>query len=558
MSKTKVRTAHESRQAAEDRLATLRATAEAKAMEQTIALLESPQPVQVPWTEYPAFDQFGGWGAYDRPYYWTSIDDRTEGRYRPIYETDQDLRRIRADARRMQTSFPVAEGALESLTNYVILGYQYTAQAKVKGTEDSVKPLVSMVQKVMDKFLDRNNFINNIDRQIFQQSRSDGESFPTVYPDGEDVRLELVSPDYILQPLPDGERDLNRWRKQGHKLNYWWHGVHTQYSPVLKRDDVTRPLGYHAVFDRTGDQWDYLESNRVEHIKCNVGNEGRRGVTDFYIILSDLENEAKLRRNTAIGAAILAAIVEIRQYPPGTSKTTVERMTDDSATSTYQKYTQNGQRSTNNQNVAPGTVRHVPAGQEAMLGAMGTLRSPVYIEVDQFLLRIIGGRWRMPEYLISGDASNSNYASTLVAESPFVRYCESNQWMYGTHFYNIIWKALLLYHRIGAFGAISWKALCDAIDIKVDYKSPASRDQLAQAQTNQIMYDAGVLSKRTWQVDAGMDPDEESKQIAKEPAKPAPVIAAPFGQSGLPGERVSMPRLEAIAAGALKRLTEGK
>lgn len=553
MKKAELKQAEQRRQQAEHDLATMRATTEAKALQRSLSLLEAPQPVTVPWTEYPAFDAFGSLcPARERPYYWTNIDDRTEGRYRPIYETDQDLRMMRAESRRMQAMFPVAESALESLTDYVVLGYQFTVQPRVKGTENSTGQLVAQVQKVVDKFLDRTNFIDNLDREIFKQSRGDGESFPTLYIDDgckiPEVRLELTQPDYILAPLE--ERPLNNMLRMGHKLNYWYHGVHTTFSRILKREDVTRPHGYHAVFDRTGDQWDYLPEARVEHIKRNVGLDGRRGVSDFFSITPDLEREAKIRRNTAEGAAILAAIVEIRQYAEGTTKTAIESMAGGSVTSTYDRQVPSGSKSVISQQVTPGTVRHVPFGQTSMLGAMGTLRSPVYMEVCQFLLRIIGNRWHFPEFMSSGDASNNNLASSITATEPFERFCEANQYVYGQHYKNLIWKALRIYHAIGRFGGISWRQLCDAIDISFSCKSPAIRDPLQRAQANQIMHSARVMSTRSWQVDAGLDPDEEDAELKTEPP-PSPPVATPFGH-----QDAGAPKLESLAARALRSLAK--
>ena len=42
-------------------------------------------------------------------------------------------------------------------------------------------------------------------------------------------------------------------------------------------------------------------------------------------------------------------------------------------------------------------------------------------------LRAIGSALAMPEYMISGDSSNANYASTMVAEGPAVKTFEEMQ-----------------------------------------------------------------------------------------------------------------------------------
>ena len=554
---SKLKAAQQSRALAETQLATVRATVEAAALERSRALLEAPQPVQVPWSEHPAFDDWGMGHGYRPPYVWTGPDDRTEGRYRPLYENESDVRRMRAEARSLVELLPIAKGALQKLSDYVMGGgWEFVVQPKGRYKRDPLAlQMAAALQVTVDAFLEYNNFTGNLDREIHEQSRIDGNVFATLYPEQHHVRIELTDPGCVLQPRDSGP--LERMLRTSHKLNGWWHGVHTTFNAQLKRDDVGRPLGYHAVFDRTGEMWDYLPASRVEHIKRNVCSQGRVGVSDFVTTLDDFYNEAKVRRNTAVGAAILSAIVMIRQHAEGASRSSIEGMVTESATRAYQKPVQGGSRSTNVEDVRPGTIKDTPAGMTTTLGALGTLRSPVYIEVAQYLLRIIGAPWSMPEYLISGDASNANYASSLVSESPFVKYCEHEQVFYGGHFERLIWKALAIYAKNGAF-PYPWTELCARLQVSGEYTSPASRDKLQQSQANQLLNDAGVMSKRTWAADMGLDYDEERQQIALEPKpepEPQPMgFGSPFGV----GPMGRSPRLEALAERALARLLEAR
>lgn len=559
MAKSKTPTIKQRREAAENKVAELKAHVEAAALEQTVKLLESPQPVPVPWTDYPAFDQFSQWPtAYERPYIFSGPEDRTEGRYRPYYETPQDIRIMRASARRMQALFPVAEGALEALTNYVIgEGFEVTVQPKRKEDRDNegIKSLCAVVQKVVDRFLEYNDFTGNLDREIHTDARTDGDVFAALYPDERDVRIDLISPDFIVEPF--NSRPLENWLKLSHKLNHWWHGVHTVQCPRRKRDDVTRPLGYHAVYDNTGEQWDYLPSSRVEHIKLNVGSEARVGVSDFFIVQKDLEAEAKIRRNTAEGAAILAAIVMIREHAEGTSKRSIEQMVSENATGTVQRYGQGGSRTVNVQHTPPGTVKDTPAGMKTMFGPMGTLNQPIYLEVDKHLQRIIWQRWNAPDFM-TGDASAQNYATALVSEAPFVKARENDQRRYGRHFERLIWKALAIYRDCGALGDISMQRLYALCKLKMEYPEVASRDKGQQIEVARGLDELGIASKRTLAGEFGYDYDEQQAEIATQPKTPKPEpmgFGSPFGGPPRPfGES----KLEALTLAALKRLTERK
>ena len=561
---TKTKTPAQRRKEAEHRLVALTAEAESKAIEKTLTLLESPQPVVTPWQEYPQYDEFNRWptgtGAF---YYWSDQDDCTEGRYRPIYETAQDLSRIRAQARQMGALFPIARGAVESLTNYVIgTGFEFQVQPKLRGSEE----LAKQCQVVIDRFLDRNQFVGDLDRIIHANSREDGEVFIALYPDSRDVRVELVPPECVLEPL--NSKQLEQMIGTNHKLNHWWHGIHTVHDQALGRDDVSRPLGYHCVFDRIGDEWDYLPAYRVEHIKRNVGRVGRRGVSDFYSVLQDLENEAKIRRNTAIGAAILAAIVLIRQHAEGVPKTSIESMVSGGSTANYQKpISDGGTRTAYQENIRPGTIKDTPYGMTTTAGPLGSLNQPVYIEVAQYLLRIIGSRWNMPEYLISGDASNANMASTFMAGTPFVRSREADQSLYAAAFERLIYKALRMYIALGEFGVANWQTIRNAVMLKVDYQSPENRDRAEQAATNEVLARNRLLSKRTWAADSGLDYDEEQKEIAQQPREPSPMVdpmtGLPLQAPGIGGNpfaarQAFQARTESLAVRAVDLLLEAK
>lgn len=561
------------RDKARSQLEALQATAEAALLERTISLIESPQPVTVPWQEYPAFDN---WGmapiGYQPPYVWTNPDDFTEGRCLPLYQNAHDVRRYRAEGRNLLAFFPTARGLLRKLSDYIIgtgWDFQIKPNKQFKNDPTAIK-LAAVVQSVLDRHLEYNNFVGSLDRDIHDESRIVGDSLPTLYPEDGNVRIELTDPGCIAEPAYP--KPLERMCRTSHKLNGWWHGVHTVYSQAMKRDDVTRPLGYHAVFDRLGEQWDYLPASRVEHVKRNVPRLARVGYSDFKIVQTELESSAKLRRNTSEGAAILAAIVMIRQHAEGVSKNSIERMVSENATSSYQRNNTENSGRVYNQQTRPGTVKDIPHGMTAMTGPLGTLNQPIYVEVEQHVLRIAGATWSMPEYMSTGDASNANYASTLVAESPFVKYCEQEQVYYGAHFVRLHWKALRMHCESGMLRSHSWEQIRSLLEVDAEYKSPASRDQVALAQTNQILHDKGILSKRTWAADAGLDLDEEIANGAKETVTPGfdangmPLID-PNRQPGLMAdqrdgdgdgkfpESVSR-RMESLAARAIATLTE--
>ena len=140
----------------------------------------------------------------------------------------------------------------------------------------------------------------------------------------------------------------------------------------------------------------------------------------------------------------------------------------------------------------------------------------------------------MPEWMTSGDASNNNLASSLVAESPFVKAAEAEQHFYGSAFVELIWKALGILQRSHPIEGV--RTLGDLRRLfKIDFHPAevASRDQMQQAQVNQIADQQGWKSKRTISTEMGNDYDAESEEIAKQP-KPVEPGIGPAQNAGLP------------------------
>ncbi len=72
------------------------------------------------------------------------------------------------------------------------------------------------------------------------------------------------------------------------------------------------------------------------------------------------------------------------------------------------------------QRFAPGTILDVYAGTEYHFPAAG-IDAARFVAVLQAELRAIAARLVMPEFMLTSDASNANYSSTLVAEGPAVK-----------------------------------------------------------------------------------------------------------------------------------------
>jgi hypothetical protein len=197
----------------------------------------------------------------------------------------------------------------------------------------------------------------------------------------------------------------------------------------------------------------------------------------------------------------------------------------------------------------PRTIKDIPAGAKYLAGPMGQSNAPDYINVIQSALRDVGVRWAMPEYMVSGDASNGNYSSTLVAESPFVKSATVEQKVNGKKYKLILWQVIRNACEAGVI-KYNYRDVCKLIDINVEYPDIAARNLLDETTRREKEHAAGVLSLRTWAKESGRDFDAEQENRSKEP-KPA----SPFGMGG--EEDPNSPFFQRMQPGAMRGAIQG-
>lgn len=483
----------------------------------------APKPLTEAWNDVVVQDwdvaspggSFGP-GRYVRPA--TTLYDRTDGRFLPVYQTEFDLACIRAMGRTLAAMSPGLVGALRSMGNYTIgEGFAFTAtkEATCGVSDEGAAPVLSAVQREIDYLLDDNEFTSNFDREIHDTSIVDGEVFLCLRPgpDGR-VRIRRREPDEFRQPM--STRALEEWIEATHGIPLSEFVPSWSFAVLTRLDTPDEPLGYHSVADESGVNWEFLDVSRVEHIKRNVPRNAKRGFSDFYPIEADSTRGDKLRRNMAEGAAVQSAIAYVRQHVAGTSRVQAESIVGGNRTGTAQIPTQNSTATRNVTRWQPGQVVDLSAGLEYKPGPMGSERAEHFLLVAAYVQRTQAVRWSMPEYMFSGDASNANYASTMEATSPFVKACEAEQRFYSQHFVRMVWKALKIRHACGAFDSlgVSWEELERIVKIRAECPAVATRDPLKALEVLRGEVELGITSLDTAATECGRDLEAEQAKGA--------------------------------------------
>ena len=108
----------------------------------------------------------------------------------------------------------------------------------------------------------------------------------------------------------------------------------------------------------------------------------------------------------------------------------------------------------------------------------------------------------LPEFMVSGDASNSNYASTMVAEGPGIREFEDFIDFFRDIITYEIWPKVMTQAGINSFS-----------DPSITIPPLISRDREKETRVNQILFEAGVISLEEWRRREGVDIEKMNQEI---------------------------------------------
>ncbi len=251
-----------------------------------------------------------------------------------------------------------------------------------------------------------------------------------------------------------------------------------------------------------------VDADEIQHRKANVDGNVKRGLPLFYPVRKNLRRAEKLLRNMSVVAEIQSAIAVIRKHKAATAAGLadfVANQADVSVTSSATGRTSHFRR------YAPGTILDAVAGTDYEFPAAG-IDAGRYVTVLQAELRAVASRLVMPEFMLSSDASNANYSSTMVAEGPAVKIFDRLQ-------HEMLADDVELLRRVVQNAVITGRLPPDsltAIDIRGIPPTLAVRDRLKDAQADQILVRNGAMSVATMALRGGLDPEQEERLIARQ------------------------------------------
>jgi capsid protein len=409
---------------------------------------------------------------------WSLVHDGVANSGGPAF-SEAHLSEIRAQCRALAVSNEFAINGHENRISYIVgTGHAYHAVARPE--HDAPEELLRDVQAVLDQFVRANRW-HQRQQEIVRRKDRDGEAFLRLFPTADgSVRVRFVEPGQVSTP-PERIGDPS-----------------ASLGVLTESDDVESVLGY-FVDGRL------VDAAEIQHRKAHVDANVKRGLPLFYPVRKNLRRAEKLLRNMSVVAEIQSAIALIRKHASGTRSGVQNFVQSQADVSTANPSTG---KATHFQRYAPGTILDAFAGVDYEFPA-AAIDAARYVAVLQAELRAIASRLVMPEFMLTSDASNANYSSTMVAEGPAVKMFQRLQ-------RELIDEDLDVMRRVIAAavtaGRLPRESLT-AVEIQGVPPTLAARDRLKEAQADQILLRSGVLSPQTMAMRHGLDPDKERQLL---------------------------------------------
>lgn len=414
----------------------------------------------------------------------------------PPYRTEAELRMMRSVGRAFWQESEFAINGHQNRISYIVgWGHTYT----VTGIHSDVpKAVIDKVQAIIDEWRKLNRWMHRQQESLLRYDR-DGEVFIRLFPQDDGfIRLRFVEPGAVLSPAISEP------------------GFDDSFGIRTPEDDIETVLGYYI-------NGNFVGSEFVQHRKANVDSGLKRGIPLFWAVRRNLARVTKILRNMSTTTEIQTAIALIRKHTQAQGQAVRSFIAAKQAGTTQDA----GGRSQSVLHYGPGSIIDASANTEYTFPS-NQLDPSKTVSALAAELRAIASRLVMPEFMLSSDASNANFSSTMVAEGPAVKYFERAQQEI------IEFDAELIDAQLDHAVTVGLITPQERSLIRVEVTPPSCkvRDELKEAQVRQIDMGLGILSPQTACAETGRDYGDEQTNIEAHQEKFGSLVS-PLG-SGLP------------------------
>jgi capsid protein len=339
---------------------------------------------------------------------WLLLGDQTSG---PSEQTRQD---VRSAARQLAQNHPHARNILRLLENYVVGPGLKLAHHPLQTEEDRPVPLLQTADEIWHRFLARNRRHFSYS-EFARRTWRDGECFLRLFPQsGGTPTVRFVDPERIgpTREAPDSQ------------------GI------ITAGDDVETPLVYLQLDPDTGELAEEIAAEEILHTRIGVDSNQKRGLS-FFAPMIDMLGCFDRWLDTEMTARKLQASIVLWRKISG-SPAQARGFSQEAAAASGASQVTAGTGSSLKERYGPGSILTTSGGTDLQFLQPNTNFGDA-VPLGRMMLLAISAGAGLPEFMLTSDASNSNFASTMVAEGPAVKMFQSEQKFFAAEFERL-WK----------------------------------------------------------------------------------------------------------------------
>lgn len=388
----------------------------------------------------------------------------------------------RSRARQLAASNPHARNILRLLENYVV-GPGLKLVHKPADGGESTNPLVQTADRLWLRFLDANQRHFSY-REYARRTWRDGECFLRTYSTAHwPPAVRFVDPETI-GPTREHPDSL---------------GIITQPG------DVESPVAYLLTDPATGDLLDEIPAEEISHTKIGVDSNEKRGVTIFTSLLDTLSCFEKWLETELLARKLQSSIVLWRkvQGPPSRAAA----LADSSQMSSFESLDGSVRR----ERFRPGTILTTSQGTELEYLQPNTNFVDA-VPLGRLMLLSTAAGAGLPEFMLTSDASNGNFASTMVAEGPAVKLFESEQRFFAAEFTRLWRRVMAEAIAVGLLDADFF----DRVKLEWTFPELVNRNRPRERTADARLVELNVLSRAEVARRDGADPQTMRREVEEE------------------------------------------
>ncbi len=292
---------------------------------------------------------------------------------------------------------------------------------------------------------------------------------------------------------------------------------------VADPHDAETPRAYLRLDPATGELLEELPAAEVLHTKVNVDSNEVRGTSLFAPLVGPLDRYDRWLDTELVARKLAASVVLWRKVADGPAAGFGSSADADLAIEPAKR-----------ERFQPGSILTTSQNTD-----LSFLQPPSHVSdaapLGRMILLAAAAGAGLPEFMLTADASNANYASTMVAEGPAVKLFLSEQRFFAGELTRL-WRWVMgEATRAGLLPA----GFPDDAEPQWTFPTVVARDRPRERYADVRLVQAGVLSRSEVARRENVDPATMRAELAVEkPSKSPPLStpAAPLG-SPLPGER---------------------